>query len=139
MDNYSPTQLAVDGNYPLLGLFLTMLWLFVWVLWFFLLFRVITDLFRDDSLSGWAKAAWMIAVIVLPYLGVLVYLIVRGRGMSSREQHAAREQQKAVDSYIRETAAAPSSADQLHKLSELKARGDLSAEEYERAKAKILA
>lgn len=126
------------SNYPLLDLFLTMLWLFVWVLWFFLLFRVITDLFRDDSLSGWAKAGWTILVIVLPYLGVLVYLIARGRGMSDREQRAVREQQRAVDSYIRETAGGSNSADQLHKLSELKARGDLTAEEYERAKARIL-
>ncbi|NEE58592.1 SHOCT domain-containing protein, partial [Streptomyces sp. SID8455] len=64
-------------DYPLLNLFLTMLYLFFWVLWFFLLFKVITDLFRDHTLNGWAKAGWLIFVILLPYLGVLVYLIVR--------------------------------------------------------------
>ncbi|MFF4648984.1 SHOCT domain-containing protein [Streptomyces sp. NPDC001380] len=133
---------ASSTDYPLLNLFLTMLWIFVWVLWFFLLFRVITDLFRDRSLSGWAKAAWLIFVIVLPYLGVLVYLIARGRSMGEREAERMQEQKQAMDAYIRETAGGGGggggSVDQLHKLSELKSRGDLTQEEYERAKAKLL-
>lgn len=70
-------------DYPLLNLFLTMLYFFLWVMWFFLLFKVITDLFRDHSLSGWAKAGWLIVVLVLPYLGVFLYLVVRGGACGS--------------------------------------------------------
>jgi len=125
-------------NYPLLNLFLTMFWIFVWVLWFFLLFRVITDLFRDRELGGVAKAVWLVAVILLPYAGVLVYLIARGRGMSEREAQRMQSQQQAIDSYIRETAGRSSGADELHKLAELKDRGDLSSEEFERAKSRLL-
>ncbi|MCM2426981.1 SHOCT domain-containing protein [Streptomyces sp. RKAG337] len=127
-------------NYPMLDLFWTMLLLFFWVLWFFLLFRIIGDLFRDRELGGWAKAGWMILVIVLPFVGVLVYVIVRGKGMSQRDVKQAEAQQTAFKQYVRE-AAGPSddSVDQLHKLSELKSRGDLTEEEYAQAKQKLLA
>ncbi|WP_228991950.1 SHOCT domain-containing protein [Streptomyces sp. DH8] len=132
-------------DYPLLNLFLTMLYLFLWVMWFFLLFKVVTDLFRDHSLSGWAKAGWLIFVILLPYLGVLVYLIVRGRSMHERDEKAARESEAAFRSYVRQ-AAGPrggteggSHVDDLAKLADLKDKGALNDEEYERAKAKILA
>ncbi|MEU0369762.1 SHOCT domain-containing protein [Streptomyces sp. NPDC006283] len=132
-------NLAYD--YPLLGAFWTMMLLFLWVLWFFLLFRIIVDVFRDDDLNGWAKAAWLLFVIVLPFLGVFVYLIARGRGMGKREQDQARTQKQALDSYIRETAAGAggrSGVEELAKLSEMKARGDISDEEFRRAKEKIL-
>ncbi|MEU5138109.1 SHOCT domain-containing protein [Streptomyces californicus] len=131
-------------DYPLLNLFLTMLYLFLWVMWFFLLFKVVTDLFRDHSLNGWAKAGWLIFVIVLPYLGVLVYLIARGRSMRERDERAARESEAAFRSYVRQAAgpqggSGGSHVDDLTKLAELKDKGALSPEEYERAKAKILA
>ncbi|MDQ0988317.1 SHOCT domain-containing protein [Streptomyces sp. V2I9] len=132
-------------DYPLLNLFLTMLYLFLWVMWFFLLFKVITDLFRDHSLNGWAKAGWLIFVIVLPYLGVLVYLIARGRSMRERDEKAASDSEAAFRSYVRQAAGTQdgsggsSHVDDLAKLAELKDRGAINAEEYERAKAKILA
>ncbi|MFH9610757.1 SHOCT domain-containing protein [Streptomyces sp. NPDC017448] len=132
-------------DYPLLNLFLTMLYLFLWVMWFFLLFKVVTDLFRDHSLSGWAKAGWLIFVILLPYLGVLVYLVARGRSMHERDEKAARESEAAFRSYVRraagprEGAGGGSHVDDLAKLAELKEKGALNDEEYERAKAKILA
>ncbi|MCZ4120775.1 SHOCT domain-containing protein [Streptomyces sp. H39-S7] len=133
-------------NYPMLDLFWTMLLIFCWVLWFFLLFRIISDLFRDHELNGWAKAGWMILVIVLPFLGVLAYVIVRGRGMSHREAKQAEAQQTAFKQYVREAAGTPdgtntadNSVDQLHKLSELKSRGDLTEAEYAQAKARVLA
>ncbi|MGW5971431.1 SHOCT domain-containing protein [Streptomyces sp. NPDC055186] len=134
------TYLAYD--YPLLGAFWTMLLLFLWVMWFVLLFRVVVDIFRDDSLSGWAKTGWMIFVIVLPFVGVFVYVIARGKNMGRREIAQARAQQEAFDSYIRETAAGrgtqTGTADELHRLSEIRSRGDLTDEEFDRAKQLVL-
>ncbi|MFG3407430.1 SHOCT domain-containing protein [Streptomyces sp. NPDC048142] len=132
-------------DYPLLNVFLTMLYLFLWVMWFFLLFKVITDLFRDHSLNGWAKAGWLVLVILLPYVGVLIYLIVRGRSMHERDEKLARDSEAAFRSYVRDAAAgqggsgAGDHVNDLAKLAELKDKGALNAEEYERAKAKLLA
>lgn len=137
MDGY--TYLAYD--YPVLGAFWTMMWIFLWVMWLFLLFRIVFDIFRDDTMSGWAKAGWLLFVLVLPFLGCFVYLLARGRDMGKREIEQARAQQKAFESYMRETAAGagkPSEVEELAKLSEIKARGDLSDEEFQRAKEKIL-
>ncbi|MER5435350.1 SHOCT domain-containing protein [Streptomyces sp. NPDC002588] len=135
-----PTYLAYD--YPLLSAFWTMLWFFLWIVWFVLLFRVVLDIFRDDDLSGWAKTGWLVFCVVLPFLGVFVYVIARGKNMGRREIDQARAQQKEFDDYIRETAkgqAGPtSSVDELARLSEIKARGDLTDEEYDRAKQLVL-
>ncbi|MFG2124543.1 SHOCT domain-containing protein [Streptomyces sp. NPDC048710] len=129
-------------DYPLLSAFWTMLWFFLWILWFILLFRVIVDVFRDDDIGGWAKAGWLLFVICVPFLGVLVYVIARGKGMGKREIAQARAQQEAFDSYVRETAkggtAPTSSVDELAKLSEIRARGDITEDEYRRAKELVL-
>ncbi|MCD9874833.1 SHOCT domain-containing protein [Streptomyces guryensis] len=129
-------------DYPLLDVFLTMLWFFLWILWFMLLFRVIGDVFRDDTLSGWGKAGWTLLVCALPYLGVLVYLIARGRGMGEREMRRARAQEQAFRSYVQETAAGPkpqgAKADQLGTLAALHDRGAITDAEYEHAKKKVL-
>ncbi|MEU9582287.1 SHOCT domain-containing protein [Streptomyces werraensis] len=134
------TYLAYD--YPLLSALLTMLVFFLWIMWFILLFRVIVDIVRDDSLSGWAKTGWLVFTIVLPFLGVFVYVVARGRNMGSRELAQARAQQEALDSYIRETAKGAgertSSVDELARLSEIKARGDISDDEFRRAKELVL-
>ncbi|KAB1148194.1 SHOCT domain-containing protein [Streptomyces luteolifulvus] len=135
----SGQYLAYD--YPLLSVFWSMLWFFLWIMWFILLFRVVVDIFRDDDMSGWAKTGWLLFCICLPFLGVLVYVIARGRGMGRREVAQAREQQRQFDSYIRETAKSgggTSSADELAKLSEIRARGDISDEEFRRAKEMVL-
>ncbi|MFA7762041.1 SHOCT domain-containing protein [Streptomyces sp. NRRL S-448] len=127
-------------DYPLLNVFWTMMWFFLWVMWFFLLFKVITDIFRDHTLGGWGKAGWLIFVLVVPFLGILVYLIARGHSMRERDQKQAEEQQAAFRAYVQTTAGAGSgSADELHKLSALKDKGDITQEEFDRAKAKILA
>ncbi|MFF0739271.1 PLDc N-terminal domain-containing protein [Streptomyces sp. NPDC004111] len=129
-------------DYPLLGVFWTTFWLFMWVLWFFLLFRIISDLFRDHELNGWVKAAWILFVVLLPFLGVFVYVLVRGRSMGRREMGAAQAQQEAFDDYVRRTAASEtpqaSQADELTKLSRLREHGDISEEEYQRAKSNVL-
>jgi Phospholipase_D-nuclease N-terminal/Short C-terminal domain len=107
--------------------------------WIWILISVISDLFRDHELSGVAKAVWVFFLVFLPILGVLLYLIVRGDGMRDRTIKEQADAKKHFDEYVREQAGAGSSADELHKLSELKAKGDLSSEEFERAKAKLLA
>ncbi|MEU9298904.1 SHOCT domain-containing protein [Streptomyces sp. NPDC048269] len=126
-------------DYPLLNLFWTMLLIFLWVMWFFLLFKVVSDIFRDHSLSGWGKAGWLVFVILLPYLGVLVYLIARGRSMGERDAKQAKEHEEAFRSYVQKTAAAGGgSVEELSRLSALKDKGDITQEEFDRAKARIL-
>ena len=117
---------------------LTVLEIFLLVAWFWILVTVIGDLFRDHEMSGWGKAVWVLFLIVLPFLGTLIYLIARGEGMRERSIKEQAEARKHVESYIRETAGT-SSVDELHKLSELKQRGDISQDEFDRAKAKLLA
>jgi Phospholipase_D-nuclease N-terminal/Short C-terminal domain len=117
---------------------LTVLEIFLLVAWFWILITVISDLFRDHEMSGWGKAAWVLFLIVLPFLGTLIYLIARGEGMRERAIKEQADARKHFDSYIRETAGG-SSVDELHKLSELKQRGDISQAEFDQAKAKLLA
>ncbi|MFJ4829143.1 SHOCT domain-containing protein [Streptomyces sp. NPDC088747] len=135
-------QMYLAYDYPLLSVFWSMLWFFLWIMWFILVFRIVVDIFRDDGLSGWAKAGWLVFVLVLPFLGVLIYVIARGKNMGGREVAQAREQQEAFRSYVRETARGaegrPSSADELAKLSEIRARGDITDEEFRRAKELVL-
>jgi hypothetical protein len=131
------TYLAYD--YPLLGAFWTMLVIFLWIMWFALLFRVVADIFRDDDLSGWAKTGWLVFCVVLPFLGVFVYVIARGKNMGRREAKRVRAQREDFDSYIRMTAAGGSSSvDELARLSEIRSRGALTDEEFRRAKDLVL-
>ncbi|MEV7732275.1 SHOCT domain-containing protein [Streptomyces sp. NPDC088921] len=134
------TYLAYD--YPLLSVFWSMLWFFLWIMWFVLLFRVVVDIFRDDDMSGWGKAGWLAFTILLPFLGVFVYVIARGKNMGRREMSQARAQQEAFDARIREAAGTQdrtSSIDELAKLSDIRARGDITDEEFRRAKELVLA
>ncbi|WP_026178755.1 SHOCT domain-containing protein [Streptomyces hokutonensis] len=132
------------SDYPLLDAFLTMMWFFLWVLWFMLLFRVIGDIFRDDKLGGWGKAGWTLLVCVLPYLGVFVYLIARGKGMGKRDVQQAQAREQQFRSYVRKAAAdntAPraNKADELATLAGLHDHGDITDAEYEKAKSRVLA
>ena len=106
--------------------------------WIWILISIISDLFRDHELSGVAKAVWVFCLVFLPFLGVLLYLIVRGDGMRDRTIKAQTEAKQHFDAYVREQAHA-TPADELHKLNELKEKGALSAEEFDRAKSKLLA
>lgn len=131
--------LASPQNYPLLNLFWTMLWLFVWILWIFLLIRIITDIFRSHDLGGVAKAAWVLFVILLPFLGVLMYLIFRGGEMHNRDVASAQASNDAMTAYIRQTAGTtPSTAEELSKLAELHSQGVLTEAEFAAQKAKLL-
>ncbi|WP_330239357.1 SHOCT domain-containing protein [Streptomyces sp. NBC_00525] len=134
-------------DYPLLNLFWTMLWFFLWVMWLFLLFRVIMDIFRSHDLSGWAKAGWLILALVLPYLGVLIYVIARGKSMGKRDIQEAKERDAAFKAYIRDAAGTDGGGggghrgnhvEDLSKLADLKDKGAITEDEYQRAKSKLL-
>ena len=148
-------------GYPILDIFLSVLYFFGWVLWLMLMFWIITDIFRSDDLSGWAKAAWLVGIIILPLVGILIYLIARGGSMHERQEARARAQDAAFRDYVRQAAAtdasaapagaaAPASAapagnggattasDELAKLASLHQRGVLNDDEFARAKSRVV-
>jgi Short C-terminal domain/Phospholipase_D-nuclease N-terminal len=134
-------MLAATYQYPILDFFLTMLYFFLFVIWIWLLIMVFMDIFRSHDMGGWAKALWAIFIIILPFLGVFVYLIARGGKMHERAAQEATQQQKAFDQYVQQTAGTPgaTTADQLSKLADLKSQGVLTDAEFEAQKSKILA
>jgi hypothetical protein len=126
-------------DYPILGFFWTVLILMLWIWWLFLLFRIIFDIFRSHDLSGWGKAGWLILTLLLPFLGVLIYVIVRGQGMAERSMADARAADQATQEYIRQAAgSSASAADELSKLAALKDQGVLTDAEFSAQKARIL-
>ena len=131
--------LASSYSYPLLGAFWTIFEIFLWVILIWILIYVFIDIFRSHDLSGTAKALWFVFVLFIPLIGVLVYLIVRGGSMHERAVKEAQQQDQEARRYIQEAAGTPSTADQLAKLADLRDRGVITAEEFEREKAKILA
>lgn len=124
-------------TYPLADLFWTMLEIFLFIIWIWLLVAIFSDIFRSDDLGGWAKALWVIFVIVLPFLGILVYLIARGHKMQEHVIQNAQQEKQAFDAHVRGVTNT-SSVDQLAKLAELKDQGVLTASEFEAQKAKLL-
>ena len=130
----------IASSYPLLDVFWTMLWFFAFFIWIWLLIVVFTDIFRSHDMGGWAKALWVIFIIILPFLGVFVYLIARGGKIHERAAREAAQQQKAFDEYVRQTAGASgsSTADQLSKLADLKSQGVITDAEFEAQKQKLL-
>ena len=132
---------ASSSSYPLLNLFWTMFEFFLWVIWIWILIWVFIDIFRSRDLSGWAKALWFLFVLIIPLVGVLVYLIARGGSMHERAEQQAQAQDEAFRSYVQKAASdsPASTADQLAKLADLRDRGVISADEFEREKAKVLA
>jgi ABC-type multidrug transport system fused ATPase/permease subunit len=133
--------MIVASSYPLLDAFLTMLWIFLFIIWIWLLIMVFSDIFRSRDLSGWGKALWVIGIIILPWLGVLIYLIARGGKMHERQIQAAQAQQEAFRQYVQETAtsSSTSTADQLAKLADLRDKGVITPAEFDTEKAKALA
>src|SRR5215216_800336 len=120
--------------------FWSMVWFFLFFIWIWLLIVVFGDIFRSPDLSGWAKALWSIFIIVLPYLGVFVYLIARGHKMQEHAVKEAQAQDAAMRSYIQNvTTSSGGAADELAKLVDLRDRGVISEAEFQQAKAKVLA
>jgi Short C-terminal domain len=120
--------------------FLSMLWFFLFFIWIWLLIMVFSDIFRSDDLSGWGKALWTIFVIVLPYLGVFVYLIARGKKMGEHSLQESQRQEAQMRQYVQSVAGSGSSspADEIARLAELRKSGVLTEEEFQQAKAKLL-
>ena len=133
-------SLAASSSYPLLNLFWSMFIFFLWVIWIWILIWVFIDIFRSRDLSGWAKALWFLFVLFIPLIGVLVYLIARGGSMQERATQQAQQEDAEFRSYVQQAAASSpaSAADQLAKLADLRDRGVISAEDFEREKAKVL-
>jgi Phospholipase_D-nuclease N-terminal/Short C-terminal domain len=131
----------LGSSYPVLDAFLTMLYFFLFIIWIWLLIMVFMDVFRSHDMGGVAKALWVIFIIILPFLGVFVYLIARGGKLHERAAEQAAQQQKAFDQYVRQAAGTPGSdtASQLSKLADLKSQGVLTDAEFEAQKSKILA
>jgi putative oligomerization/nucleic acid binding protein/phospholipase D-like protein len=123
---------------PLLDAFLTMMWFFLWVLWFFLLFRIIMDIFRSKDMNGWGKAGWLAFVIILPFLGVFVYLIARGHKMAEHDVTQAQQEDQAMRAYVQDAAGGASPADELTKLADLRDRGVITEADFQQGKDKIL-
>jgi hypothetical protein len=130
-------MLAYD--YPVMGVFWSMLYFFIFFIWIMLLFRVFSDIFRSHDMGGFAKTLWFLFVILVPFLGVFVYVIVRGKSMGERDMAQAQAQNEAFKSYVQQTASSGGTADELAKLADLMNTGAITQAEYDAAKAKVLA
>lgn len=129
-------------DFGLWDVFISVFWFMLLFAWIMLLFRIMTDVFRDDTLSGWGKALWSIFIIFFPWLGVLVYLIVRGGSMNERAMKEAQAADMRMRAYVQEaagTGGGSSVSSELRELAGLRDSGVLSPAEYEAAKAKVLA
>jgi Phospholipase_D-nuclease N-terminal/Short C-terminal domain len=129
----------IASSYPLLEVFWTMLIFFGFFIWIWLLFVVFTDIFRREDTSGWGKAAWIIFIIILPYLGVFVYLIVQHKGMTERTIRAQKAAKSEMDQYVRSVAGSNDPAEQIAKAKRLLDEGTISQAEFDQMKQRALA
>ena len=129
----------IAADYPFLDLMWTMIVFFVWIMWFWLLFTVFADIFRRHDLSGWGKTGWLIFTIVLPFLGVFVYLITQNNGMSVRNLVRARGQKAQFDQYVRETAESGGATAEIERAKSLLDSGAITQSEFDVIKQKALA
>jgi hypothetical protein len=129
---------VIGADYPFLDVLWTLIVIFAWVIWFWLLIVVFSDLFRRRDISGWGKAAWIIFVIIVPYLGVLVYLIAQHQGMADRQAEQAQQAQTQFDDYVKGVAASSGPAGEIEKAKQLLDSGAISQAEYDSLKAKAL-
>ena len=129
----------LGASYPFLDVLWTMLIIFAWIIWFWLLITVFTDLFRRHDTSGFTKVLWIIFVIVVPFLGVFIYLIVNNHGMSERAMTQAKAQQAQMDDYVRNVAGSGGAAAEIEKAKGLLDSGAITQSEFDALKAKALA
>ena len=132
-------MLAYTYDYPFLSIFWTMLIFFCWVIWFWLLITIFADLFRRKDTSGFSKVLWIIFVIILPFLGVFIYLIANHDGMADRSIKQAQAQQAQMDEYVRSTAGSGGAAAEIEKAKGLLDSGAITQAEFDAIKAKALA
>jgi Short C-terminal domain/Phospholipase_D-nuclease N-terminal len=142
---YSPAiegrlaEMVLAADYPFMDVLWTLLLFFFWVIWIWIVITVLLDVFRRRDIGGWAKAAWVIFVVILPWVGVLVYLIAQHDGMRERSMKEAQAEKRAFDDYVRDTAGGGGSAAEIAKAKELLDAGTITQEEFEALKAKALA
>jgi hypothetical protein len=129
----------MSSNYPFLGILWSMFLFFLWIAWFMLLFRIFGDLFRRDDLSGGGKVLWIIFVVLVPFLGVFVYLIGHSEGMARRDAGAASKAQSQFDDYVRSVATKDGAAAEIDRAKALLDSGAITQEEFNALKAKVLA
>jgi hypothetical protein len=131
--------MVVAADYPFLDVLWTMLVLFAWVIWFWLLIIVFSDLFSRHDISGWGKAGWIVLVVVLPYLGVFIYLIAQGRQMAERRDQQSQAARTEFDDYVKTVAAPGGAAAEIEKAKQLLDSGAITQAEFDTLKAKALA
>lgn len=129
----------MSDDFGLWEVFLSMFWFMLLFAWIWMLIAIFGDIFRDRELSGGGKALWSLLIIFLPWIGVLAYLIARGKSMNERSVRVAEENDKNFRAYVREASAPPSPAEELRKLAELRDSGVITPADYDQAKAKVLA
>jgi hypothetical protein len=132
-------MVPMAADYPFLDVFWSILIFFLWVIWIWIVITVLIDVFRRQDIGGFAKALWVIFVVILPWLGVLVYLIIEHNGMRERSESQAREQKQQFDSYVREAAGSTDPASQIAQAKQLLDSGTITQAEFDSLKAKALA
>ncbi len=131
--------MPIAADYPFLDILWTMILFFAWVAWIWILITVLTDVFRRDDVSGWGKAGWTVFLIVLPFLGVLIYLGTQGKQMAERNAKDIQARQGEFDNYVREVAGGGGSAGEIAQARELLEAGAIDQAEFDRLKQKALA
>ena len=131
--------MLIAADYPFLNILWSMIIFFAWVAWLIILFRVIADIFRRHDTSGWGKAAWLVFVIVLPFLGVLIYLIAHGDDMAKRDLEQARAAQANMDDYVKSVAGSGGAAAEIDKAKQLLDSGAITQAEFDAIKAMAIA
>ncbi len=131
--------MVIASSYPFLNIFWDMLIFFAWVIFIWIAITVLIDVFRRHDASGWVKAGWVIFVVLIPWIGVLVYLIVNHQGMAERRIKEVQTSQAQFDEYVRKTAGTGGAASEIEKAKELLDKGTITQAEFDAIKAKALA
>jgi hypothetical protein len=131
--------MVIAAEYPFLNIFWSMILFFAWVIWIWMVIAIFADVFSRRDISGWVKAAWSVFIIVVPFLGVLVYLIAHSDDMAERRSSEAKAQQADFDSYVQSVATNGGAASQIEKAKGLLDSGAITQPEYDAIKAKALA
>jgi hypothetical protein len=129
----------MDNDFSLLEVFFSMLYFFLFIAWIYLLIVIATDIFRSRDMGNWAKAFWILFLVLVPIIASLIYLIARGHKMAERQREDAVRQEKAFRSYVQDAAGSTGTADELDKLAKLRDAGTITNEEFDAQKAKLLA
>src|SRR3954462_3644254 len=131
--------MVVPAEYPIIEILLSLILFFTWVIWSWMMVVILTDVFRRRDIGGWAKAAWVVFMIVLPFIGVLVYLIAQQDGMAERNGEQVQAAQQQFDDRVRSAAASEGPAAEIEKAEQLLSRGAITQTEFDALKAKALA